>query len=75
MTELKFDYSKLRGRIIEKGLTLEQFSKKVDISRTALYKKLNKDGEFTDYEMFKICNLLEIPVENVSEYFFVQIVR
>lgn len=75
MSDLQFDYRKLRGKIVEKGDTLEQFSKEVGISRTALYQKMNKDGEFTTGEMFNICEVLNIHVNQVGEYFFVESVR
>lgn len=75
MKKIEFDYSKLKGRIKEKNLTLYEFSKLANIGRTALYAKLEKNGEFTESEMFRICEVLEIPLERVNSYFFTKLVR
>ncbi|WP_072520339.1 helix-turn-helix domain-containing protein [Gemella massiliensis] len=75
MKKIKFDYNKLKGRIKEKNLTLNEFANKVNIGRTALYSKLERNGEFTESEMFRICNVLEIPLNEVSVYFFTKYVR
>lgn len=75
MEKLKFDYSKLKGRIKEKNFTLNEFSNLIKISRTALYHKLEKDVEFTESEMFRICKVLNIEISDVNSYFFTPFVR
>ena len=75
MKKIEFDYSKLKGRIKEKNLTLYEFSNLANIGRTALYAKLERNGEFTESEMFRICEVLDIPLKDVSSYFFTKLVR
>lgn len=68
----KFNYSKLSGRIAEKGYTLEQLSSLIGISRTSLYKKLKGESNFTQEEIYKIVDLLCIPVSEIPVYFFTE---
>ena len=65
-----FNYSKLRGKIREKFGTQEKFAKELGISSVSLSAKLNNRVEFTQLEIDKICELLEIPKEQIPEYFF-----
>lgn len=66
-----FDYSKLRGRIVEKYGTVKIFSKVVGMRDANLTYKLNGKTEFKSSEIFKICKLLDIE-EHILEYFFTQ---
>ena len=70
MIKTIFNYDKLRGKIKEKYSTLTIFSRELGISRTALSERLNNKSNFSDSEMLKACELLEIPLEKVQEYFF-----
>lgn len=65
-------YNKLRGRIIEICGTIKQFSLSMDISENSVYQKLsgNQGREFTQSEILKICKILEIPKNDIPEYFF-----
>ncbi len=65
-----YDYSKLLGRIKEKGLTQEALANKIGISGTTLSKKLNNIGKFSQAEMLSICEVLDIPVSDIASYFF-----
>ena len=67
---MAFDYSKLRGKIKEKFNTQENFAKTLGISSVSLSAKLNNRVEFTQLEIGKICEALEIPKENISSFFF-----
>jgi transcriptional regulator with XRE-family HTH domain len=64
---------KLKGRLREKNLTQEQMAKLMKINPSTLNKKLNDEaGEtLTIEEACKIKKILEIPVNEVSSYFFV----
>lgn len=68
---MSFNYSKLRGRIKEKYETQENFAQKMGISRTTLSQKLNNINEFTQQEINKAVELLDLPVEEIPIYFFV----
>ena len=65
-----FDYSKLKGRIIEKYGTQYAFVDAMGMSYTTLWKKLNNMVDWSVPEMLKACNLLEIPLEEAYLYFF-----
>lgn len=67
---MKFNYSKLRGKIREVFGTQEVFAEKLGIGRVSLSQRLNNILEFTQQEIFKSCSLLEIPLEEISLYFF-----
>lgn len=70
MCNFQFDYSKLLGRIREKGFTQRFIASEIGISVSTLSFKLNNKANFTQIEMVKICNLLEIEVNAIGVYFF-----
>jgi hypothetical protein len=67
---LSYDYSKLRGRIKEKCGTQDKFSEQLGIGRTSLSQRLNNQLEFSQEEMLKSCDILEISREDIPVYFF-----
>lgn len=67
---MKFNHSKLLGRIKECGFTQEQLAKAIDKSKTTLSAKLNNQFYFTAEEMYSICDVLNIPTSEIGEYFF-----
>lgn len=67
---MAFSPNKLKGKMVEKGLTAQKMASLLDISEDAMYMKLNCKSEFKRSEMEKICLLLGIPIESISEYFF-----
>ena len=46
-----YNYNKLLGRITELGMTKDDLAKKIGMSRTTLYYKLNCESEFTQEEI------------------------
>ena len=72
---MEFDYSKLLGRIKEKGLTQAQLSSLVDMTPGTMSMKLNNRAYFRQAEIFAICDVLDIPISEIGEYFFVRKVR
>ena len=67
-----FDCSKLRGRIREYGLTQEQLAKAVGIHKGTLSAKLNGQYSFTASEMLSIGEALNIPANEIGNYFFTE---
>ena len=67
---IRFNYSKLRGKIKEKYSTQESFANAVGISNSSLSLKLNNNGQFSQYEIEKLCNTLDIPKNQIVAYFF-----
>ena len=65
-----FDYSKLLGRIKEKGYTLKTFAKSIKISASTLSVKLSNKAYFTQREMDMACEVLGIERKYIGVYFF-----
>lgn len=65
-----FDYSKLRGRIIEKYGSQLNFVKAFGISENSFSLKMNNKSRFTSDDIIKIVKMLDIPKELIGEYFF-----
>jgi len=66
-----FDHSKLKGRAREKGETVKTLTSKMGISEKSLSNKWNGKTCFTDVEMYALCAILDIPLNETSLYFFV----
>lgn len=63
-------YAKLRGRIREIFGTNQKFSDAIEIDASSISAKLNNKSPWKREEIEKACQLLEIPIEQVHEYFF-----
>ena len=70
-----FDYSKLLGRIKEKGFTQETLAKRIGITPGVMSIKLNNQSHFKQREIFAICEALEIAISEIGDYFFTLRVR
>ena len=68
---MDYNYSKLLGRIKEKGFTQETLAAEVPMDRGVLSLKLNNKRAFKMKDIEGICRVLDIDLENVGEYFFV----
>lgn len=67
---MSYNYSKLRGKIIEKFETLGAFSRVMDWSERTNSLKMNGKVEWKQNEIIKASKLLEIPTEEIDVYFF-----
>ena len=67
---MKFNYSKLKGRIIEKFGKQENFAKAFGISTATLSNKLNNKTYWDNPEIAKVVELLEISPDEINDYFF-----
>lgn len=67
---MSYDYGKLRGKIKEVCGTQNDFSKKLGIGRVSLSQRLNNQSEFSQNEIFKSCEILNIDKEEIPVYFF-----
>ena len=65
-----FDYSKLRGRIVEKFGTQSKFADANGISDRSMSLKLNNGIGLSQNEILEWCNLLDIPTGEIPLYFF-----
>lgn len=69
-----YDYSKLKGRVIEKLGSLKKYAEMLSLSDTALSNKLKNKTAFSQDEILKSMDkdVLDIPETEVSLYFFTQ---
>ena len=61
-----YDYSKLLGRMREKGYTQIEVCKRMRMSETTLNLTLGNKRPFRQTEISKLCSILEIPMEDVA---------
>lgn len=69
---MAFNYSRLRGRIVEKCGTIREASQLSGIRSEQFTDAFNGRRSFTQTEISKICEVLEIPKEEIATYFFEQ---
>ena len=65
-----YDYSKLRGRIVEKYGTITAFAGVLGISKTTISLKLKNEIGFSRDDIVKWAELLKIPEDEYTLYFF-----
>lgn len=65
-----YNLNKLKGRIIEKFGTQGSFAKAMGMSERTLSLKLDNQVDWKQSEIVKACELLEIPKEEIVDYFF-----
>ena len=63
-------YAKLRGRIVEKYGTIGRFGDAVGLSGVSMSKKLTGLTGFSQADIIRWCELLEIDLSEVGAYFF-----
>lgn len=63
--------NKLRGKVIENGMSIEQLAEQIGIDRATLYRKIASDGRtFTVKEADDIKRVLNLSVEDAFAIFF-----
>ena len=65
-----FEYNKLRGRIVEKYGTQSKFAQELGISPTAMSEKMTGKTTFSQRDIEKWRQLLDIDSEDIGKYFF-----
>lgn len=71
--EKMINAAKIRGRIVEKGTTLQSLSRELDISAYTLGRKISGKSKMTLEEAEKLQRLLAIPDGEFEKYFFLQL--
>ncbi len=67
--------NKLKGKIVENGLTVEALAEKLGVDRSTLYRKLSAEGEtFTIKDANMICKALDLNIQEATAIFFSQYV-
>lgn len=70
MCDKKYDYSKLLGRMKEKGYTQEKLALEAGISAATMNLKLGNKRDFKQDEIGAICKILDIAFVDIPAYFF-----
>lgn len=65
-----YNYNKLRGRIVEKYGTQYKFAEAVGMSKQGVSLKMTGKTSFSQGDINKWCDLLDIKTEQIAEYFF-----
>ena len=65
-----YDYSKLKGRIIEKFGSQARFAEAMELSTTSLSLKMTGQIPFKQTEIARACDLLGVEPTQIGVYFF-----
>lgn len=74
MQDIRYDYSKLKGRIKEICGTQDALASRIGLGRVTLSQRLNNISTFSQSEIAKMTKELDIPNEEIPLYFFTTIV-
>lgn len=70
MDRVIFDYSKLKGRIIEKLGSQKIFAERLGVSDATMTSKLTGKTYFSQDEILKAIDILAIEPGRTTDYFF-----
>ena len=62
--------NKIRGKIMEKGMTIGKTAELIGVSPSTLGRKLKNHADMTLGEVEKLCSVLDIPREQILSVFF-----
>ncbi len=62
--------SKLKGKVVERNLTITGLAKEAGIPRVTLYRRFLSSEEFTVGEVDKISQVLRLNRDEINEIFF-----
>ncbi|APC48269.1 phage repressor protein [Virgibacillus halodenitrificans] len=67
--------NKLKGKIVENGLTVGELANQIGMDRSTLYRKISNDGDsLTIKDVNLICKVLKLTKEEAMSIFFNQFV-
>lgn len=72
---IPIDYSKLRGRIVEKFGKQGAFADKIGRSEKSISEWLNNQGYWPHEDMIRAIEVLEIPESDIGAYFFTRLIQ
>lgn len=67
---MAYNYSKLKGRIVEICVTRGEFARRMGFSERTLSLKLNNNVMFKQDEITRATEILEVPTSEILVYFF-----
>lgn len=63
--------NKLKGKIVERGVTITRLADMIEMDRSTLYRKLaNPNDKLSVREANKICNALKLTKDEAFQIFF-----
>lgn len=63
--------NKLRGKIIEMGLSVKELADNLEMDRSTLYRKMNSEGDtMTISDAVNISRILKLNLDEVNAIFF-----
>lgn len=63
--------NKLKGKIVEQGMNIEELARKIGVDKSTLYRKIHNKGEtFTIKEANLICEALSLTGQEATAIFF-----
>lgn len=65
-----FDYSRLKGRIAEKGLSQRRIADAIHCDAQHLNRQLNGRYSLRQEEIVAMCGILDIDATEIGAYFF-----
>lgn len=71
---MKFNFQKLRGKIISEYGNLENFAKVYGVSYQSVSMKLNNKVRFSHDDIVKMSKMLSIDRNEIGDYFFTPLV-
>lgn len=72
---MRYDYSKLRGRIVEKCGSNARFAEQIGLSERGLWLKMKGETYFKQSEIQKALEVLDLDGNDINTYFFTQKVQ
>ena len=72
---MQYAYNMLRGRIVEKCGNQGKFTKKMGLSDRSVSMKLSGQRQWTQKDIVRACDVLDIPYAEIPAYFFAPEVR
>lgn len=61
-----------KAKLVEKGMTIQEFADSIGMDRSKLYRRLQDNGEsFLIREVHQIAGALNLSVEEINAIFFV----
>lgn len=75
MANYKFDYRKLRGRIVEKFGTVGNFASALGVTPETMSLRFSGKRSWKQSDIIKAMELLDIPPVEIDAYFFTLVVQ
>ncbi|NFG59670.1 helix-turn-helix transcriptional regulator [Clostridium botulinum] len=65
--------NKLKGKVVENGITISELAKKINVDKSTLYRKLKRNGEdISIKEANLIVKALNLTIDEANSIFFDQ---